>query len=517
MTKFDDFIKSKKKANIVIIGGGPVGMMTAIALLEYKNPRINSITILEKREQFTRDQIIVIGSRFFAHDKNFLKQQDLRKKIYITSKLKNELTKKLKSKGGCYVKQPFLSLDATCYRNESTLISSPLKIIEESILEMLESRIKKENKIKIEIIKPVFDIKINDKNNIIEYINKKDKYCYLNYDILIGTDGKNSIVKNKFKKYFEEDIIIPKNENIFAGVFIFKIKPKDIITSNESGFIKFPILQDIENTEFNTGEINTKKRKKYKIFPQQRVRIFQHQEGYVYIGFSLNESEYKQIENAKIIPDKIFTKIQSYLSINKINIDRKTPVKFSIFPIIVSQVIKPYYFSNNAAYFLGGDAVISTHFFTGSGLDTGLALSIEGTAQKIDFILNESKNSKEISNIFKQEFLDFNQEFSIQLDTLYAPPRVSLDFSEITKKCNKMSEKKLKELGKDYALDSLTTKEGISLLDMLDKTELCYLIIDESIKNKFGKKHFNLKSVLPGFNSSFNEEYEQILKEWENK
>lgn len=512
-TKFDKFIQSNKKADIVIIGGGPVGMMTAIALLEFKNPRIKSITILEKRKNFTREQIVVIGSRFHALDKETLRETTLPKKFIISSKLKNELSEMLKNKGGCYVKEPFLTLDATCFRNESSLISSPLKIIEETLLEMLERRInKRENKIKVKIINSVDTFtKINDNYNTIIY-TKNGKEYDLKYDILIGTDGKNSIVKNKFKKYFKEIIIIPESQNIFSGVFVFKIDPKDIITSPGPGMYDSSILFNIHERESKDKKIFTEGRRQHKIFPQQRVRIFQHKQGYVYIGVSLTKEEFNELDKTKTIPETLFKKIQSYLAINKITVTKKTPINFSFFPIIVSQVIKPFYFSNNAVYFLGGDAAVNTHFFTASGLDFGLNLSIEGTVKQIEYILNEARDSKEAENKFIEDFIDFDSAYSVKLENMYSPPRVSLDFSEITRKCEKMTKKELIELGKTYALDSLKSKENKSLLDMLDKTELCYLLIDESIKNPFGNKHSDIKGVFPNFGTG--EENEEILKEW---
>lgn len=474
-----------EKVDIVIIGAGPVGMMTAIGLLEMKMKKINSITILESRNlKFTRDEIVVFGMNFFSIDKNLLKTLPVYDQIM--SKLKNELTKILIKKGACFVKQPFIGFDATCYTKESLLVSSPLKIIQESILEMLKKRIKREKNKKVKILTFVSGISIND--NKITF-TKNNKINSLPYHILIGTDGTDSIVKKKYKRYFKETTVIPKSKQIFGGVFNFKIDPRKIVKKNKIGSVNFNVLMDIENNEFKNKSINTFKRNENHIFPQNRIRMFQHKNGYIYIGMALTKKEYNNLNSVNLTKSKLFQIMQKYLSLNNIHITGNNLVSYRKFPIVIKQVIKPFHFTKNAVYFVGGDAAINTHFFTSAGLDRGLQLSILSTVRQIHYILTKAKDSKEAKDKFIKDFIDYNADYSARFINEYSAVKASLDFPQIQKKCKKISVKDLKKRAKTLALNK-------NLLEKLDKQELCKLVIADSLHKN--KKTF---SLFPNFSS----------------
>ena len=101
-----------EKLNIKIIGGGPVGLFMGVCLKNKKDNKKYEVTIIEKRDKYTRDN--VIG----------LLVKDLKK---IVDK---EIYEKIKNVS-CFRKLG----NKKCYLKELEIILIPLKILERILYE----------------------------------------------------------------------------------------------------------------------------------------------------------------------------------------------------------------------------------------------------------------------------------------------------------------------------------------------------------------------------------------------
>ena len=409
--------------DVVIIGGGPVGMYLALNISEF----FKKITILEKRPKFTRNQIVILNRQFLSDADTVLEHLPF-------GKLIRNIIIELQKSGSCYHSTPTLSLDFTCYTNPSNIISVPIKVLEEILYKM----VKKDKK--ITYIRPVKDVKIDDKNNLIEY--KKDvKKHKIKYNILYGADGKNSIIQKKFPKYFKEKIIIPpKEKKMFGAVLIFKTKKSNlnINTTNQAPeLLTRPLLPD--------------KRR----FPNARARVFQHQSGLIYMGIAITKKELNAIQRSKNkVPKELYDTVKSYMKLGDINVDiDKDLVSISTFPIVVSIITNPIKVDkNDTVYILIGDAFFNTHFFIGSALSAHL----DGVNNLVLFYRTNSIYSEKGETLidkFKRGNKGILGRFIGLIQNIFDTPRFSLDVEKISKKCKNISKSALVKRGLKYGLN----------------------------------------------------------------
>lgn len=429
--------------NVVIIGGGPVGMYLALNITEFFKKKI---TILEKRPKFTRNQMVILNNRYLSN-------ADTIGDHLLYTKLTRNIITELEKTGSCYHSTPTLSMDYKCYENPSGVISVPLKILEEILYKM----VKKDKK--INYIRPVENIKINDKENYISY-TKNNKEYELDYDILFGADGNNNILQKKFPNYYKKKIIIPsKNDKMFGAVLVFKTNKSNlnIDTENQApDLLTRPTLPD--------------KRR----FPNARARVFQHKTGLVYMGIAITKKELNAIKklNNKI-PKELQKTVESYMKVSNINVDiDKDLVSINTFPNIVSIITNPVKISNNAIYMVIGDAFFNTHFFIGSAISSHFD-GIHG----MDILLRSYEN-----NSLFDKFAIANKQilgtFNGITQNIYDSPRFSLDFEKISKKCKNITKSNLIKRGIKYGLKK-------EMMDLFSKEELCYLLIDENLKSDY--------------------------------
>lgn len=301
---------SVSNKNIIIVGGGPVGMYVAILLSRF----VKKIVIIEKRTlPFTRNQIIVF---------------DINK---INPSIRKELLDKLKLHGICFVAPPATTLGITCYSVNKPLISCPLNILET----VLNDMVKKYSNIIILRGSKLISIDSIVNNITVQDINGNENI--MNFNILIGADGKNSIVKNTFKEQFKETFIISSNDRVYGAIIVFKVDPKTVKLRQREVLLNFL---------------------------HKRARVFQHKSGIIYVGLAISEIEYNLEDNTPLL-----NVAYQYLKINDISVSEKNLQYINKFENKISYCNVCNYKNKDSLYILIGDACFNTHFFTGSAFN----------------------------------------------------------------------------------------------------------------------------------------------------
>lgn len=371
---------SVSNKNIIIVGGGPVGMYVAILLSRF----VKRIVIIEKRIlPFTRNQIIVF---------------DINK---INPFIRKELLDKLKLHGVCFVAPPATTLGITCYTVNKPLISCPLNILETVLNDML----KKYSNIIVLRGTKLTSINSTVNNITVQDINGNENI--MNFDILIGADGKNSIVKTTFKEHFKENFIISLHDRVYGAIIVFKVDPKTVKLKQKEVLLNFL---------------------------HKRARVFQHKSGVIYVGLAISEKEYNLKDNAPLL-DVAY----QYLKINDIKVSEKELQCINKFENKVSYCNVCNYKNKDSLYILIGDACFNTHFFTGSAFNAHFDASSELVRMLKTNLNNYNKYH------FYKNFIAFNKSQTLKFTLKFKNFTNDKDVLEKVKK-SKLTSKIVKSL-----------------------------------------------------------------------
>lgn len=300
----------------IIIGAGPVGLMTAIKLQSL--PAISSVIVIEKRKEYTRQQWAVL---------NYSSLKMLPKIVFD----------KLFGVDGveCIISKPSLTMDASCYGVKNLTKDMfgvvVLKNLENTLFEFV-----------IHKSKVQFIIGVNDMTLARSALTINGQK--LSFDILIIADGASSETR---KHYFgTPKVLSPK---FHGAVFNFIIPKLELGPNVEQKFAK----------------------------PQHRFRLFRHRSGELNLGIQLSPAEFADLQKrGDIHKDPQFKHIRSVLhdGLKVYGLQPQTlkfVISWSTFPIQIQSVDVFGKKSLSKFIFLIGDAAMTTHFFTGSGLNTG--------------------------------------------------------------------------------------------------------------------------------------------------
>jgi len=303
---------------ILIVGGGPVGLMTAI--LAKKELKCD-VTVVESRPSYDRKQIVLLNAETYKG-------------------LPREVKSKIQ-KFGCFVLPPAKDKLSRCYKSYLPLSSISLKRLENALLHYAKKK-------KIKIIRPKRG-KLNIKFQRGKcFIKGKEFVC----DIIIGADGKFSQVRSKLLK--------SKVTNKFNRKKMYGVAINAKTTPNKLGGVY--------------GRASKKRRGRIKRRrAQHRNRFFRSKTGRYYIGLVVNKKQYGSIKRStgKKLPRFLKEKIDALCN----QVDAKCQLKdieeVFTFPIKIMASTKFSKLSNIPVY-LVGDAALTSHFFTGAGVNVGI-------------------------------------------------------------------------------------------------------------------------------------------------
>jgi flavin-dependent dehydrogenase len=380
-------------AKFVIIGAGPVGLYTAIKLIQTKQVTNKTpIIILEKYDKFSREQILLLSPQQLS---NF--PPDLKKILFDEKK-----------SPGCYRLPPLYDDYGYCYTNQfeinipgsgsDTKTKIPATIETNILQEYLLNYLFKIGGSEIYVYILVTNINIS-KNNSINFThmsNKNEKESVnINYKYLISAEGSKSIVRDNILKL-----------NITKKIYKNKLLNNVLLSS---GII---ILLNLDDTLSSTREYqNTMKSDNIKIFnnktpfeQQHRFRFFRNKKNLSYLGIQITnlyklelDNELNNIDKSLFIDDKVnklqslnntVTLLKTYkdkpklLQLTKLIIEYLNKIELNVNKINYRKIstidIKPFYvssFSNiedkNTNKFIIGDALYGTNFFSGTGVNSG--------------------------------------------------------------------------------------------------------------------------------------------------
>jgi len=397
-----------------VIGGGPVGTTTGI-LLKKQCPEIE-VHVFEQRPKFTRSQILLL-------DQN-------------TWKLFPDTLRDILKPEGCFVQRPPVDTTARCYREpsgsgkRSLLFSIRISILEQALwnyAKHLGVKMHRPRKEKREIT--ISDPRLKD------------------FDILIGAGGKRDILR----KYLN----IPVHETPVSTAVILTWEPS-------------------ENVSYKSRSSSGVDRRRSS---QDRYRMFRSPATNYYATIQLTPKEARlmekqgQVNQLSDIRDesilKAFENLFKYYNLRDLPEDGNimtVPITLYYAPSSVGVARLPRA-KSDTLMFLVGDAVNGVHFFSGTGVNTGIKMA----STVADAICHMQRGKwtvkKAVSHVKKHigEYIDQAREKSTD---------VILN-SDALGECSKKTVKELRKIAiqKNYA--------GIH---NLSKNDMCLVMGDEFVE-----------------------------------
>jgi len=356
--------------NIAIVGGGPVGLISSIVLIENNNKY--NINIYEKRKKYTREQFIVSGGE----------------KGDILQYLPKKLRIKLKEKIMCFIDNPVVDKYSYCYKkkpNDEDFFNFSFTIEIKKLQKILLEYIKKEYKSNIKYINKEFT-----KNNISEY------------EIIIGTDGQKSLVRDKLMK------VKWKNLKDYES-YILHVKYTDL--SNK----KYLVNNIIPEKYNNSFGIKLKRKHPFTLiekkqeYEQDRFRLIRSNTNKTQFLLQIDKTTYNKIKNIKVF-GKLPKKIQNIILVDSFMMN-SLPINLKNTPItLYNQNIgcsdKYAIIKNKKLFLLFGDSAYTTHIFTGEGLN-------------IPFIFLKNIIEKYVLNLSSQNKLKILKSYNARLKNIF--------------------------------------------------------------------------------------------------
>lgn len=394
-----------------IIGGGPVGT-TCACLIKLTCPNVQ-VHIFEQRSAFNRDQIILLSKH--------------------TLSLYPETFYNCLIKQGCFIDPPRQDTTGKCYReqnNEESLeFSIRISILEEMLWELARS-------LKVKTHRPK-----HGRSSL-----TMDSPKLKQFDILIGAGGKNDIVR--------EWLDIPIKEKHISDAIILTWDPNENVTYKR----------------------DSRKKNRRSSSSQDRFRAFRSPHTNYYASIQVSKSEAKKLESINPTghleditdPDILatFRNLFDYYNISDNEVGGKG--KISLVPIslytatdfvALARLPGSRISTQDILMIVIGDAVNGVHFYSGTGVNTGIKMA-HLTAETICDLDNETISHKQAMSNIRKHFKEYIRESKERSMT------VTLKAGTLGK-CNAHTLKELRMLAKQK------NYQGIS---NLSKTDMCMIM-----------------------------------------
>lgn len=245
--------KNEKPANkildILILGGGPVGLFVGYKLLK-KN---NNITIFEKRKKYTRHNILSLQTSNKLDTLSIIPSEIIAELNQISSfaNITQQINKKKCSKKNVLKKKPYLMASS---KNYYIVLNELEMVYEKHFKERGGVILRPENSEAYSDIRIVDDLLLYSENGVVSNINISK------FDIVFVNDGANSYYRNI---YFEKTSYV---EDIEYNIFRYGLKDNSILKADRNvndinplsyGMI---LIYDIQNKEDFQDKFNTEEK-----------------------------------------------------------------------------------------------------------------------------------------------------------------------------------------------------------------------------------------------------------------
>lgn len=388
---------------VVVLGGGPVGLYTAARLAQQGI----EVTVIEERAKATRRQVVVLDQK-------------------TLSRLPPSVVESILGPDGraCYVDSPVSDSKAICYRKPTDRQGPQRAAVELKVFEKaLQSYAESVGAIVVRPSKGKLDVEVGKAITV-------DGKSY-RYDVLIGADGPNSAVREYLGCGTRPVYPVPTT---YALVAIF------------SG----------RGTFKRTKARSTKPERKT---VQQNSRVFRDRPGdLLYVGLTLPDSVGKQIEqdNGRLPPS---VKAVLDASCRAAGTECSDDVDTVVLQVSAQRSNCWFRRQGKQWYFLVGDAAMTTHFFSGSGLNRGFRM-----AERVAKVLQSP-----IETGIK------DQQLQLYYDQLsYENAKAVGEIVEVLKSSDKICQQQSRAQLKAQVEQSVTDSD----LDDMSNAELCFLLGD---------------------------------------
>lgn len=362
--------------NVLIIGGGPVGLMTARLLLQQDDKNRFEISVLEKRPEYVRDQVLLVDEMTIS-----LMPDEVVKAIWDDAL------------EGCWVLPPIANSSGTCYRKQVPIWSQtrprqfaydgldhvPTATVSIGTFErhMLDWLRRTYPVPRFVLLRPdsadePFDIVLRPDSVTLN--GKK-----LAVDVLIGADGAGSQVRSQVLR--TDTVPLFANDDMFrmTGVTVIaKMPPYTVPRLDPPSF---------ELTRAKIRESLARPAQGY-----ERWRLFKLPDGTNYFAFLITPRERPYF--MKFIRDKDLDSPAAEFLINRmaticrssgtVDCDRMTIETIATFDVM-PQMSRIFSRSDGKfPVYLVGDALATTNFFSGTGMNDGIYMG--------NFLVNDLVN-----------------------------------------------------------------------------------------------------------------------------
>jgi len=363
-----------KFAKIVIIGGGPVGLTTGI-LLKRKHAKFFSyeknslsVTIIEKRPAYTREQLILLNE-----DSLKLLPFEVIDRILLESRDK---------KMGCFIIGPNRKGKAICFDKPYMNLESALASVQINILEKELVKVAKKEGIKIIRPKKSKELTLTFKDNYVR-TNEGQK---ITFDVLVGADGYNSQVRTDVLKC--KTVPFLKKKIGWTIIILLHNTGSEFKLNKDK-----PTRRDFEDSSKLRSDFS---------------RVMRTSKGdMVYLAYTIPEVLAMKIKKTKILPEYFSKIIKQICKTIKTKCSIKDMKGFTVLPMNpqISECFAGWTKGKKKRpVYLVGDAYVNTHFFTGSGFNTGIKFADIVSSWIGDPFITD-KDFKEWHNRLQKELL----------------------------------------------------------------------------------------------------------------
>lgn len=357
----------QRPLNVMIVGGGPVGLMTARLLLEQDKNNRYRVSVLEKRPEYTRDQVLLIDEMTIS-----LMPDEVVKAIWDDAL------------EGCWVLPPMANSSGTCYRKQVPIWSDTrprqfaydgldhiptatvsIGTFERHMLDWLRRTYPVQRFVSLRPDSADEPFEITLKPDSVKLNGKK-----LAVDILIGADGAGSQVRSQ--------ILRSDTVPLFANDDLFKMTGVTVIA-------KLPpyTVQRLDPPSFELTRAKIRESLARPANGYERWRLFRLPDGTNYFAFLITPRErpyfaefirHKDMDSpaAEFLIDRMAFICRSS---GTVDCDRMTIESIATFDVVpqMSRIFSRL--EPSFPVYLVGDALATTNFFSGTGMNDGVYMA----------------------------------------------------------------------------------------------------------------------------------------------